>query len=189
MARQKEYIEEEVIEKAMEVFWRNGYESTSVRMLEKEMGINQFSIYSSFGNKEGLFLKSLKFYRSRIEGIVEKLEMGSRGIEDIRDFFYDFLEFSKEDDLAKGCLMLNTINELGNSANTSIKAEIFNYSSDLLVIFMEKLSIDSDKDPGTIAKQANFLSISLIGLGTSSKVTDSTQLNDYIETVYNFLKN
>ena len=36
MARKKEYIEEEVLEKAMELFWRNGYESTSVRMLEKE---------------------------------------------------------------------------------------------------------------------------------------------------------
>jgi AcrR family transcriptional regulator len=41
----------------MSLFWRNGYESTSVRMLEKEMGINQFSIYASFGSKQGVFLK------------------------------------------------------------------------------------------------------------------------------------
>ena len=46
MARKKQYNEAEVIEKAMRLFWRNGYESTSVRMLEKEMGINQFSIYN-----------------------------------------------------------------------------------------------------------------------------------------------
>jgi AcrR family transcriptional regulator len=32
----------------MSLFWRNGYQNTSVRMLEKEMGINQFSIYASF---------------------------------------------------------------------------------------------------------------------------------------------
>jgi AcrR family transcriptional regulator len=43
-----------VIEKAMSLFWRNGYQNTSVRMLEKEMGINQFSIYASFGNKHGV---------------------------------------------------------------------------------------------------------------------------------------
>jgi hypothetical protein len=36
-----------VIEKAMSLFWRNGYQNTSVRMLEG-MGINQFSIYASF---------------------------------------------------------------------------------------------------------------------------------------------
>lgn len=43
----------------MALFWRNGYETTSIQMLEKEMGINKFSIYSSFGNKEGVFIESL----------------------------------------------------------------------------------------------------------------------------------
>ena len=60
MARKKAYIEEQVIEKAMNLFWRNGYESTSVRMLENEMGINQFSIYASFGSKQGVFKESIK---------------------------------------------------------------------------------------------------------------------------------
>jgi len=46
MARKKQYNEEDVLEKALTLFWSNGYESTSTRMLEKEMGINQFSIYS-----------------------------------------------------------------------------------------------------------------------------------------------
>ena len=57
MARRKNYIEEEVIEKAMTLFWRNGYETTSMHMLEQEMGINKFSIYSSFGSKQGVFLQ------------------------------------------------------------------------------------------------------------------------------------
>lgn len=188
MARQKAYKEEDVIEKAMKVFWRNGYEATSVRMLEKEMGINQFSIYSSFGSKEGVFLKSLELYKSKIWGIVEKLKKGSRGVEDIREFLYDFLEFSKEDDIAKGCLMLNTMNEMGNNADTSIKALAFSYSSDVLIIFMDKLSINSDKKPETIANQANFLSISLNGLATSSKVIDSILLDNYIETIIDFIK-
>jgi TetR/AcrR family transcriptional regulator, transcriptional repressor for nem operon len=48
MPRTKSYNENEVLERAMNVFWSNGYEATSVRLLEKEMGINQFSIYSSF---------------------------------------------------------------------------------------------------------------------------------------------
>lgn len=63
MARKKEYIESEVIEKAMTLFWRNGYENTSMQMLEKEMGINKFSIYSSFGSKHGVFVESLKTYK------------------------------------------------------------------------------------------------------------------------------
>lgn len=57
MPRKKQYNEQEVIEKAMQLFWRNGYETTSVQMLEKEMGINKFSIYASFGSKDGVFGK------------------------------------------------------------------------------------------------------------------------------------
>ncbi|MBC7557159.1 MAG: TetR family transcriptional regulator, partial [Chryseobacterium sp.] len=47
MARKKKYIEEVVLEKAMNLFWKNGYEKTSMQMLEEEMGINKFSIYST----------------------------------------------------------------------------------------------------------------------------------------------
>jgi AcrR family transcriptional regulator len=75
MARNKQY-NEQVIEKAMSLFWRNGYQNTSVRMLEKEMGINQFSIYASFGNKHGVFVESLKCYKTKIYSIFEKLQNG-----------------------------------------------------------------------------------------------------------------
>ena len=63
MARKKQYNEEEVVEKATGLFWRNGYEATTVRMLEKDMVINQFSIYSSFGNKQCVFLESINDYK------------------------------------------------------------------------------------------------------------------------------
>ena len=89
MARKKEYIEEEVVEKAMHLFWKNGYETTSMQMLEKEMGINKFSIYSSFGNKHGLFLESLKQYKSRTFAILDKFKKATNGVEDIKQFFYD----------------------------------------------------------------------------------------------------
>ena len=70
MARKKEYTENEVIEKAMALFWRNGFETTSMQMLEKEMGINKFSIYSSFGNKNGVLLESIKCYRKNMSKIL-----------------------------------------------------------------------------------------------------------------------
>jgi hypothetical protein len=74
MARNKQYNEQEVIEKRCLLFWRNGYQNTSVRMLE-EMGINQFSIYASFGNKHGVFVESLKCYKTKIYSIFENYKM------------------------------------------------------------------------------------------------------------------
>jgi len=52
MPRNKTNDDDLVLEKAMNVFWVHGYEGTSVRLLEKEMGINQFSMYASFKNKK-----------------------------------------------------------------------------------------------------------------------------------------
>ena len=63
MPRSKTNDDDLVLEKAMNVFWVHGYEATSVRLLEKEMGINQFSIYASFKNKKNLFINALRKYR------------------------------------------------------------------------------------------------------------------------------
>ncbi|MFT4804982.1 MAG: TetR/AcrR family transcriptional repressor of nem operon, partial [Psychroserpens sp.] len=89
MARTKQYSEEEVINKAMHLFWRNGYKNTSMQMLEKEMGINKFSIYSSFGNKHGLFLECLKSYKRKVNSIFEEFKNSNNGLQDIKDFFYN----------------------------------------------------------------------------------------------------
>ena len=92
MSRKKQYIEAEVLDKAMRLFWRNGYENTSMQMLEKEMGINKFSIYSSFGSKHGVFLKSLESYNQKTRSMFNKLKQGEGGIEDIKTFFYDSVD-------------------------------------------------------------------------------------------------
>lgn len=104
MARTKQYNEHDVIQKAMNLFWKNGYETTSIRMLEKEMGINQFSIYSSFGSKHGVFVESIKAYKVQLNSIRHKLRDSNSGTIGIKQFFYDFLEFTKDNTSRKGCL-------------------------------------------------------------------------------------
>jgi AcrR family transcriptional regulator len=53
------------LEKALEVFWRKGYDGTSLSDLTEAMGINKPSLYAAFGNKEQLFLKAIELYESR----------------------------------------------------------------------------------------------------------------------------
>lgn len=50
------------LDRAMEVFWRKGYEGASLADLTGAMGINPPSLYAAFGNKEGLFRKALDRY-------------------------------------------------------------------------------------------------------------------------------
>jgi AcrR family transcriptional regulator len=63
MPRQRGFEPDEVLDKAMRLFWRQGYNNTSVQELEEAMGINRFSIYATFESKHDLFLATLERYR------------------------------------------------------------------------------------------------------------------------------
>lgn len=184
MARQKKYNEQEVIEKAMALFWRSGYENTSVRMLEKEMGINQFSIYSSFGSKKGVFLESIKTYREQINLITKKLEKSSNGITGIKQYFHDFIEFSKENNVCKGCLVTNAVNEQGDAGDPIIMNELLKFADDIKGLYINNLKQDKDRNSETIERQANYLMACMLGLSVASKIYTQTQLEDTIETIF-----
>jgi TetR/AcrR family transcriptional repressor of nem operon len=184
MARKKQYIETEVIDKAMRLFWRNGYENTSVRMLEKEMGINQFSIYASFKNKEGVFLQSIKHYNTEIKQITDTLEKSNNGVLGIKKYFYDFLEFSKENAIYKGCLVTNTVNEIKENTDPEIMAELKKFSSNIRNKFVRNLKQDDLKGEKIIEQQADYLMNGLLGLSISSKVFKEDQLKGIIEMTF-----
>jgi TetR/AcrR family transcriptional regulator, transcriptional repressor for nem operon len=184
MSRTKNYIEEEVIEKAMNLFWRNGYETTSTRMLEKEMGINQFSIYSSFGNKQGVFLESIKCYRGKIKGIIDKLKKSPNSVEAVKQYFYNFIEFSQESGHKNGCLITNAALELGENADEFVLNEIMKFSGEIKTLFLNNLKLDKTKDEETLERQANYLIIAMMGLSMASKVFNRQQIDDYIETAF-----
>src|ERR1043165_2433188 len=63
--RPREFNTEEVLDKALHVFWEKGYEGASLPDLTEAMGINRPSLYAAFGNKESLFRKALDRYGER----------------------------------------------------------------------------------------------------------------------------
>lgn len=62
IGRPREFDTEEALERAMQVFWRKGYEGTSLADLTDALGITRPSLYAAFGNKEGLFRRVLERY-------------------------------------------------------------------------------------------------------------------------------
>lgn len=63
--RPRSFDPEQALEAALLLFWRHGYEGTSLAMLSDAMGINMPSLYAAFGNKESLFRKALDRYLQR----------------------------------------------------------------------------------------------------------------------------
>jgi len=65
MGRPRAFNEAAALDAAMDCFWRDGYEATSVRDLAARMGINGPRLYNAFGDKRLLFHEVLRRYADR----------------------------------------------------------------------------------------------------------------------------
>jgi len=81
----------------MNTFWIKGYSATSINDLVKGIGINRFSIYKEFENKDSLYLESFEKYKHIImDPRMTALENDSDGIECLRRFFMDYIKGVKK---------------------------------------------------------------------------------------------
>ena len=63
--RPREFDLDDAIERALDLFWRRGYEGTSISELTEALGITRASLYAAFGSKEGLFRRVMERYEAR----------------------------------------------------------------------------------------------------------------------------
>src|ERR1700754_4407625 len=68
MARTKEFDENEVLSKAVDLFWLKGYNATSMQDLVDGLGISRSSLYDTYGDKHTLFIKALESYQNANSG-------------------------------------------------------------------------------------------------------------------------
>ena len=72
MGRAKAFCVETALSRALEVFWRHGFEGASMSELTAAMGITRPSLYATYGNKENLFRKALDLYDARYMGFTRE---------------------------------------------------------------------------------------------------------------------
>ncbi|MGA6984416.1 MAG: TetR/AcrR family transcriptional regulator [Terriglobales bacterium] len=108
MGRPREFDIDEAIQMATELFWRKGYEGTSLSDLTGAMRITAPSFYFAFGNKEKLFRRVIKqYYESQIELLESALrEPTVRGV--VERFLYGYADVLTGRAHAPGCLALNS---------------------------------------------------------------------------------
>ena len=96
VGRPRSFCTEKALDSAMQVFWRKGYEGTSMVDLTAAIGINSPSLYAAFGSKEGLFRAVLERYDARRVEFMERLmaaptahEVAERFLHGVADFVAD----------------------------------------------------------------------------------------------------
>lgn len=114
MPRPKEFNPDDAVEKAMQVFWHKGYESTSMEDLLGAMDLNRGSLYDTFGDKRQLFLKVVDRYCTTVVGSkFALLDQPGPALPTLRKFIHGMLEGALADPQRRGCLIANTVMELG----------------------------------------------------------------------------
>ena len=99
------YDRDEVLDRAMRVFWRRGYAATSMRELREATGLGSRSLYDDFGNKRALFRAALSRYRERsILPIYEPLRGAESPFEGLLNLIERF-EAMRVSDIRLGCLI------------------------------------------------------------------------------------
>jgi AcrR family transcriptional regulator len=108
MGRPKGFSREEVLEKAMPVFWKHGFADTSLQELERATGVNKSGLYTEFRDKEDLFVACLRHYLETQEerGLLTNEPFGWNNVET----FLKHGPFNKGDQ--QGCFSVNSMREL-----------------------------------------------------------------------------
>jgi len=116
MARPKEFDSDAALEKAMELFWLQGYQATTLPDLVEHMGIGRQSLYDTFGDKRQLFLRALDRYSDvLITGALGSLESADAGLDAILRFLDALVAYQTGKPIRTACLMLNSTMELALS--------------------------------------------------------------------------
>ena len=107
MPRVEDFNRADVIEKAKEVFWKKGYEATSMQDLVDAMGLNRSSIYNSFGGKMELYRESIRTYQKETNAYLRDALVAGDPMEALESLFENAIQSIVLDKDNKGCFNMN----------------------------------------------------------------------------------
>jgi TetR/AcrR family transcriptional repressor of nem operon len=112
MGRLASFDRSKVLDSAMLVFWRQGYNATSVADLVDATQLQPGSLYGAFQNKRGLFMEVIDTYADRsLARIEDCLKKETKSIDGIFLFFERISDQMETDSDRKGCLLVKTLLE------------------------------------------------------------------------------
>ena len=109
MARTKDFNEEDVLNKALAIFWQKGYNGTSMQDLVEGLGISRSSMYDTYTDKYTLFVKSLERYRQQTAaGTLQMIKQAVSPKAILKEILQTVVHESLFDKMPRGCFMVNT---------------------------------------------------------------------------------
>ena len=181
MARAKSFDQDEVLDKAVILFWKKGYNATSANDLVRELGLSRSSLYDTYGDKRTLFIKSLNRYRSEIVSKTIKMIDNSTDIKKtLKDIFTHICEQDLTAKIPKGCFMVNSAVEL--STSDSEIAKIVEQNQKDIEYSFETALLKGQKN-GVISKNKNAKSLSKFFYNSIAGLRVSLKYNKFRSSI------
>ena len=164
VGRPRTFDTDKALDRALQVFWRKGYEGTSLPDLTKAMGINRPSLYAAFGNKEALFRRAIDRY---IEGPASHVrqalaEPTARRV--VERLWRSSIELVTDPRNPRGCFMVQSALACGDEAD-AVRRELSRRRAALVAALrkrFEKAVADGDlpaeTSPSDLARYVATLS-------------------------------
>jgi AcrR family transcriptional regulator len=158
IGRPRAFNMEQALDRALEVFWRKGYEGATICDLTEAMGINPPSLYAAFGNKEGLFRKALDRYWAERKVLWDEAfaAPNARGVAET--LLYGTAKFLTEPGHPRGCLGVQGALACGEDADC-IRRELETRRAASQAAIRERLKrakkegdLPADADPASLAR-------------------------------------
>lgn len=171
--RPLEFNPDVALNAAMDLFWRKGYENTTMQDLLDTMQLSKSSLYQAFGSKQALFERCMTRYGDFMIGQLRAaLDDAPSGVAFIRQFLESVLDEARGTCEARGCLVLNTANEFARR-NPQIAVAVsqgLNRFHGVLMTAVERAQQEGDISPERNSSMlATYLVSSMSGLKTMSK--------------------
>lgn len=188
----KQFDRDEVLNKALQVFWNKGFAATSMQDLVSIMEINRASLYQTYGSKRLLFNNSLDRYIDNMRKQLNQiLQLPGSPLENLQDVLKNFVTGSLDAGM-QGCLLGNTAVELGPH-DPEIAKKLRNIWDEFETIFstiiqhaVDNNEIKSNIDVTTLGY---LLNINLQGLVVETKInTSKEKLLISIDLLFDLIK-
>lgn len=191
MAGRIQFDRDAAVEAAVKVFWRKGFVATSMEDIKKATGVNESSLYNTFGNKEGLYKEALGRYRDKVMSSFGSLPNLEQPLETIRTTFLRFAKLAATKEGAAGCMMMNSAMELGAE-----HPDIAAYARETYQLIEQWLfaTVKRGQELGELSDHrdaralARYLSFNIQGMFAVARTSPTEEfMNDVAETVISVL--
>lgn len=135
----RQFDEQAVLERALELFWQQGPAATSMPALAQATAVQRGSLYNAYGDKETLFLKAFDLYAARFLGAVRTSLAGPSAREVLTRFFEAAITNMTSGSPSRGCLTTKTASD-GSLAEPAIRAHVQQLIRNLETLVAEALT-------------------------------------------------